>query len=193
MTPIAWSMLILGFGLGFGITSIVAIRTIREQMKWLNDSRKMLDSVKDLSIDQLESLSAYVDRRLESFMNYLMGLTDIDKQICEHNKEFRDQVAKVVDNINAKVSTIGNEIHALNNVIEEQTEVNDDRWFLLKDYMMDDDDDEPVNSSWLDDTLDFQRKQLNWDRIDPKDVSSIDFQDYVIQGMINNEQIKEED
>ena len=133
MTLISWAMLVLGFGIGFGLTCIVAIRTTKEQLKWLSEDRAMLDQVKELSIDEFRNLSEYVDKRFDSLMDFTDKLVEIvnrDHQLDrECVKELRDFMAMFEARVN-------NLVLGLQKNIDEHHKDEDERWFLLRDYVV---------------------------------------------------------
>lgn len=133
MTLISWVMLIVGIAIGVIISSLIALREITLQTDMLRGMNEFTQKYARLCDEQYNNLDKYIDRRLDSITDCVTKLCDICQSSNDDNFAFTSDISKLVTNQTDKISKT---ISAIHNSYEDLCEREDERWNLIRDYIV---------------------------------------------------------
>ena len=191
MKLLAIAMFLIGLGLG-GIVSILVMRkTISEIHATELDNFEFIKKWSDLTDKQYNELREYVGGTVDLLKEQVNILIKTDNLLTEAAGEM---VTAVDNSINAKMQTIANWTASHNGSLERIKEdldsmqtTSDNRWELIHDYIVNNDDWMSDSDSYLQDLL----LMLNNENIDIKVYPDINFGRLIIDVSYRNLHAKE--
>lgn len=133
MTPVAWSMLFVGIAIGLLGSVVMCLKVFKEEMKSIQENYEFIKKWADLTDEQYKNFDNYYNKRMDSLDKFAKDITDIAARMADNSDE---QFTRIHDLMNTEVDTVSKICEALS----ENEEVSSERWFLLKDYILDKED-----------------------------------------------------
>lgn len=133
MNALALGMFFLGLAIGLLGTVVMCMHIFKAEDKSLQENFEFIRKWSKLTDDQYKNFETYFDKRMDSLDKFARDITHIAARMADESDAHLERINDIVKNECDLVGTICDEL-------SEAENVNSERWFLLKDYILNKED-----------------------------------------------------